>query len=72
MTKDQKHCRHECLIHNYVCNICCPSMPMHVEPAPVEQVIAVSIVFKLPNILDFERQFMDISTPGSPIYGQFL
>ncbi|KAF9305335.1 hypothetical protein BGZ74_010553 [Mortierella antarctica] len=49
-----------------------PEPWVYVEPAPAEQVIAVSIGFKLPNILDFERQFMDISTPGSPTYGQFL
>ncbi|KAG0016591.1 hypothetical protein BGZ81_011141 [Podila clonocystis] len=34
--------------------------------------ISVSIGFKLPNFAEFERQFMDISTPGSPTYGQFL
>ncbi|KAG0029601.1 hypothetical protein BGZ82_007837 [Podila clonocystis] len=41
-------------------------------PASTDQIISVSIGFKLPNFADFERQFMDISTPGSPTYGQFL
>ncbi|KAF9938982.1 hypothetical protein BGZ65_011778 [Modicella reniformis] len=49
-----------------------PNQWIEVEPAPIEEVIPLRIGFKLQNLQEFERQFMEISTPGHPNYGKHM